>query len=306
MRGRPKKRIVDQESVAILLKKIGFTSQKITQEWRHVTAFGTYEESEAVFKLASTQKTGKMTQNEFYWNEAVNLIPREQYPDFTVPKNLSSGFYGKLFYLITDKFENPLIKRDSKNVSKIFPKIKQIAKAAFEIRSLRIPKDCDFYKAQIKKEDNYIGEKLFKSASFWAEQVEFPLNKFLKIIKQSIKCLRASPGHGDFSPRQLYAVQNTIGIIDGEHAGVEGPMYYDPAWFYIRLRIDHCGEKLSSQFLVEYKKLLNRNDQDIFWEEFKPVLIQRYIGELWGAGRNLHKRGDLKILGDDIIGNKII
>lgn len=307
MRGRPKKRIINQEKVLGFLKDIGFQCISITQEWRHVTVFGIYKKRSAVFKLASTQKTGKMTQNEFYWNEAIHSVPQIEHLNFIVPHNFSSGFYEKLFFFIAERFKKQIIERNSDDTSRIARKIKQIAQASFEIRSFNIPNSSNLFKTQTsKRKKNTAGERLLKSATFWAEQVELDLSKFLTVVEQNSKRLRTSPGHGDFSPRQLYDVDRAIGVIDGEHAGISGPLYYDPAWFYIRLRIDHGAKELAKQFLIEYKKFLSKHDQEVFWDEFKPVLIQRYMGELWGARERLINRGDLEVLGEEILQNEII
>ena len=306
IRGKPKKRNLDQGEIASLLKKIGFKSEEIIQEWRHLTAFGVYRGKEAVFKLASTQKTSKLTRNEYEWNAAVHAIHQTKHPNFTVPANYASGIYNKLFYFISQRFMGrPFIDRDSKNVSRIAPKIPIIAEVCHEIINLKIPKDSEYYKRQ-SNPDYKVGEGVFNSASFWASQTGIDLDGFLKAIEVRKDNIRAFPAHGDFSPRQLYNVDNLVGIIDGELSGLMGPLYLDPVWFYIRMRIDHKNGSLGREFLYEFIKKLKKEDQGTFWEEFKPVLCQKYIGELWGAGKKVSRREDLKILGDEILSNKII
>lgn len=306
IRGKPKKRNLDQEEIASLLKKIGFKSERIIQEWRHLTAFGVYRDKEAVFKLASTQKTSRMTRNEYEWNDAVHAIHQTNHPSFTVPANYASGIYNKLFYFVSQRFKGrPFIDRDSKDISRIAPKIPRIARVCHEIISLKIPEDSEYYKRQ-SSPDYKVGEGVFNSASFWASQTGIDLDGFLKVIEVRKDNIRAFPAHGDFSPRQLYDVDSLVGIIDGELSGLMGPLYLDPVWFYLRMRIDHKNTYLASEFLREFVKTLKKEDRDIFWEEFKPVLIQKYIGELWGAGKKAKNIEDLKILGRDILLDKII
>jgi len=305
MSGKPKKRNINLHEVFNFLKKKEFHLIEINQEWRHVVARGDYKGRKVVFKMASTQKTGKMTQNEFYWNEMVHKTPEKERIYFTVPRNLESGFFGKLFYLITEEFSNKLIERDSKDTSKIKENLKKITEAAFEIRCLNVFQSSNFYQSQASKEFR-VGERLLESAIFWAKQAEVNLDKFINIIEKMKDRIRSSTGHGDFVPRQLYEVHGKIGIIDGEHAGIAGALYYDPAWFYLRLRLDHDAKELARAFLLEYKNLLNKKDRENFWDELKPVLTQRFIGEIWGAGRKSKKINEILNIGKDILGGNII
>jgi len=307
--GRPKRRNIDQKAVGKFLSNLGFEVESITQEWRHLHAFGKYKGKHAVFKLASTQVTSPRTQNEYHWNEAVHRVPEARRLNFTVPKNYSSGSFGKLFYFIAEKFPGkPLLELDSEDLKRVVPKISQIAKAAHELENLPISPNCEF--AKTKKSDNQksvpAGHKLLRSSSEWASQVPKDLDAFLAVINESKDSLRTSVGHGDFVIRQMYDVNGKIGIIDGEHAGLKGPLYYDVAQFYIRLRNDHNAEDTAREYLKKFKALLAISDRQNFWEELKPVLIQRYIGDLWGAAKNSKKLDELTPLGKAILKNRII
>lgn len=302
---KPRKKDINQEEIKRFLETIGFEPNKIFQEWRHLLAFGTYQGKGAVFKLASTQKTSKYTKNEYNWNEAVDNVSENKKPNLVAPKNYSKGNFGKLFYFIEEFFDGgSLIDRDSGDLSKISPRIEQIAKASLEIINLPIDKNSEFTKTKSKNKKP-IGEKLLSSSIEWSEQVPLDLDKYLNIIEKNKMKLRTGVAHGDFVPRQLFDVDGKIGVIDGEHAGYIGPLYYDVAWFYLRLRVDHSGENLARQFLIEFKKLLSRDDQEIFWEDLKPVIIQRFIGELWGSKNNLKTLEERSIIGKEILEDKL-
>lgn len=299
--GRPKKRNIDQETVGKFLNNLGFKIESISQEWRHLHAFGKYEGRDAVFKMASTQITSPRTQNEYFWNEAVYLVPGDKRPSFTVPENYFFGYFGKLFYFIAERFTGEPLAGN-------YAKITQIAKATFELCHLPLPVNCPFVQAQKIKRSGQIsaGSQLFQSAAEWANQVPRDLTAFLKVVDQAKAGLRTSVGHGDFVIRQMFDVNGKIGIIDGEHAGIKGPLYYDAAQFYLRLRNDQYAKETAQKYLREFRDLLPPADKRTFWTELKPVLIQRYIGDLWGAAKNPRKLDELEALGQEILDNQIV
>ncbi|PIY80819.1 MAG: hypothetical protein COY80_00920 [Candidatus Pacebacteria bacterium CG_4_10_14_0_8_um_filter_42_14] len=304
---RPRRRTIDQEAISHFLTSLGFQTERITQEWRHLTAFGTFEGKEAVFKLATTLATARYTHNEFNWNTAIHLTPEDKRPNFTVPENFSSGHYGKLFYFIAQRFmEEPFAQAKAPLSNDIKRRIKQIAAMTREIELLSIPSDSEFAKTHALREQISIGQKLLKSATEWASQVPRNLDTFLKVIEDSKDTLRTCPAHGDFVIRQMYDIDGKIGLIDGEHAGLEGAYHYDVAQFYIRLRNDHNAPGEAKQYLHDFYDLLSPEDKDSFWQELKPSLIQRYIGDLWGAAKDAQKLDELKQLGQEIINDKIL
>ncbi len=304
--GKPKARRLDQAKVAEFLKTIDFESEKITQEWRHLIAFGKYKNKRAVFKLATTQITAEKTRNEFNFNEAVHLVAENKRPNFTVPENYSSGHFGKLFYFVCQYFPgDPLALRESKDMSRVALRIAQIAKATFELNNLPITKDCAFATMKTKKRRLPLRERVLHSAEEWAAQVPRDLNPLLNVIRDT-KEIRTCVGHGDWVVRQMYDMDGRIGVIDGEHAGMRGPRYLDVARFYVRLCSDNDAQGLADKYLAEYRKLVSSDDQAIFWQELKPILIQVYIGDLWGSKNNPTNLDRLEPLGKQILNDKII
>jgi len=292
------------------MAELGFLPESYIQEWRHFIAFGKYKGVDSVFKMASTKKTGEKTMNEFNWNDAVHTTPASHKAHFTVPKNYLSGNFNGLFYFIAQRFTgDPLINMHSPtNLANITNKIDLISKAFLEISSLPISPDCAFAKSKKSKLHNkpLPGIGLFRSSCEWASQIPKNLDSFLKVVDNSKETIGTSVGHGDPTPRHMFSCNRKIGLIDGEHAGLAGPKYYDAAYFYIRLRNDHFAEALAGEFLLQFRQLLPKDAQSTFWEEIKPVLIQRYIGDLWGSATNPRKLSELESLGQQILLDRII
>lgn len=307
--GKPKKRVIDQKKIEVFLGQIDFETEKIFQEWRHLLAFGKYKGKAAVFKLASTQITGSKTQNEYDWNEAVHLVAESDRPTLTVPKNYSSGYYGKLFYFVAEKFEEkPLAEREKIDLTKVFKIIPKIARMTFELENLPIPLNCQFVQKKLKMAKKYpIGHRVLGSSLEWARQVPREMKDYLKVVDDFKDKMRTCVGHGDFVIRQMYHYGEKIGIIDGEHSGYQGPKYYDVAQFYLRLKNDYAEtDELVRKYLVEFRNLLTPADRESFWDELKPVLIQRFLGECWWNAKNEKRLDELMDFGRKILADKII
>jgi len=307
-RGWPKRRILNQSVVRKFLDSLGFETERIIQPWRHLCAFGKYQGKNAIFKLSSTLVVSPKTKNEYAWNQAVNFVPASKRRSFSVPKNFTCGNFGKLFYFIAERFPGqPLVGPHSTDMRNVIGRIGQIAQAAYEIENLPIRADYIFAKSsQNKNRKVSVGQKLLTISKEWATQIPMNLDDFFQILEKSQKNLRTSVGHGDFTACQLYDINGKIGVIDGEHASVKQPLYYDIAHFYNRLRNNHKAQVLARQFLQTFKSILPAADRRMFWEELKPVLIQRYIGNLWEQIGNSQNLNELKPLGEEILQDKIV
>ena len=297
---KPRARKLNQQKVSVFLNKIGFEPEKISQEWRHLIAFGKYKNKPSVLKLASTKKTSRHTRNEHYWNDVIKEYSQERELSFIVPENYSSGEYEGLFYFICERFFGKTLDKQ-----KSYP-LKKIAKMAFEIIMMPKPSIAP-PNSQARKRKVPIGDKLLESATEWASQVPRPTDKYLKIISDARHNLKTAPAHGDFTVRAMFLLKDKkIGLIDGEHYGFNGPKYYDPAWFYLRMRLEQNELESANKFLYEFKILLPKPAQEIFWQELEPVLTQRFIGHLWGAKNNNEELNKLEIIGKEILEDKII
>ena len=170
---RPKARKIPLDSVTDFLKKKGYKVVKIERLWRHVTAVVEKDSQQLFFKMATTIKTGKMTENEFNWNEKTGSQLSSKTP-FLVPKNIEKGFFQKkLFFFISDYFGNQTLANQyppkTKQLNKWIPKI---ARAVYLINQI----DC-----QPKDE-----QKNWVIVSPTFDQQLPKMRDFLKIIKETI------------------------------------------------------------------------------------------------------------------------
>jgi hypothetical protein len=297
---KPRAKKLNQREVKAFLKNTGFKTEKIIQEWRHLIAFGEYKNKPAVFKLASTKKTSRYTKNEYYWNDVIAEYSHKQNLSFKVPENYSLGEYEGLFYFICEWFFGETLDKEKK-----YP-LEKIAQMAHEIISMPRP-SVDPPNINSKRRKMPVGEKLLESATEWSSQVPRNTNGYLKIISNVKDKLKTAPAHGDFTVRAMFALKNNkIGLIDGEHYGYKGPKYYDPAWFYLRTRLEQNALPQAKEFLKIFQTFLPKPEKKIFWEELKPVLTQRFIGHLWGAKNNKEELDKLEIIGEEILTDKII
>lgn len=303
---RPRKRVLDQSAIAAFLPTIGFQVDTITQEWRHLTAIGKFAGTPAVFKLASTLKVCRYTQNEWAWNEAVTAVPPEFRPHLRVPKNFASGLYGRLFYLVTEFYHAQSLAQGHKvihpEIERLIPLIAQVTR---EIETLPIDLNTKFAQRHAKKTSYHPGERLLSSATEWASQVPLDLSQYLQVIENAKNHIMTCPAHGDFVLRQMFLLDGALGLIDGEHAGYRAPRHYDVAQLYIRLRHDFAAHALATHYLQAFQALLPPPEQAIFWEELKPVLLQRYIGDLWGSAKNPAKLAEMELVGREILSDQV-
>lgn len=286
--GRPKVHRLDLVAIEKWLPSIGFIPEKLTQEWRHVVVFGAYEGKACVLKMASTQTTGRFTRNERNWNDAIHLTDPALRPHLTVPRVYAEGFYGKLYYFICDWYTQPPLARLSAfNKERAQHWLPIVARANREIEELKLPPDCDFVTKRITSRSSKVSveQKLVLASREWASLVPRGLSDLLGYL-ESIGSIKLSPAHGDFVLRQMHDLRDKIGLIDGEHAGPQGALHYDVAQMYVRLISDWNEWELAHDYLLLFRELLPKNEHAEFWQDLKPPLIQRYIGDLWGSKNN--------------------
>lgn len=302
---RPRARKIPFDLVSDFLKKKGYKVIKIKRPWRHVTAILEKDNQKLFFKMATTIKTSKMTENEYNWNERVGSQLNPKAP-FLVPRNIEKSFFQKkLFFFISTYFGNQtLADKYPPNVKQLERWIPKIAKAAYLISQI----DC-----QPKEEEKTksVGECLITSVSEWASQVSIDVQPLLTIIKDSKQKVKKCWAHGDFVPWHMYDLKNgKFGLVDAEHGGC-GLKHYDVAYFYVRVRQSLGEKELAKNFLMEFMNLLPKKYRLTFWRDLKPILAQRLMGDFWGAeiGPKAKKEGELRKCEEfqkDLIKNRII
>ncbi len=302
---RPKARKIPLDLITDFLEKKGYKVIKIERPWRHVAAVVEKDGRRLFFKMATTIKTSKMTENEFNWNKLVGSQLNSKSP-FLVPKNIEQGFFQKrLFFFIGSYFGNQTL------ADKYPPRVKQldrwilkIAEATYLISLI----DCQ---SRYKQKTKSVGEYLIASASEWASQVDSNVQPLLKIIKNSKQQIKRCWAHGDFVPWHMYDLKNgKFGLVDAEHGGC-GLRYYDVAYFYVRVRQSLGEKELAKKFLLAFRNLLPDVDKRNFWNDLKPILCQRLMGDFWGTeiGSKQKREAELKKCEEfkkDLIEEKII
>jgi len=304
---RPKARKIPLELVTTFLKKKGYQVVKIERYWRHVTAVVERGKKQYFFKMATTIKTGKMTKNEYSWNERVRLQINSETP-FLVPQNYDQGFYqDNLFFFISDYFgKETLADQFPPNPKQLNKWLSKVARTAFLISQIKIKDE-----PEKKPNERTIGEHLISSASEWAAQVEYNLQPLLTIIKKANQKAERRWRHGDFVPWHMYDLKKgKFGLVDAEHGG-NGLRYYDAAYFYIRVRQSLGKEEWAKAFLSEFKNLLPKKEKPLFWRDLKPILAERLIGDYRGASIGPKAKREEKLkkceqFKEDLVKNRII
>jgi len=302
---RPKARKIPFELINDFLGKKGYEVIKIERLWRHITAVVEKDNKRLFFKMATTQKTGRLTENEFNWNKLVNSKLDKKTP-FLIPQGIEHGFFQeKLFFFVSDYFgDRTLADKYPPRTKELSRWIFKIAQASFFINSI----DCQ---VKDKEEIKTIGEFLMPSVLEWSSYIKVDVEPLLKIIKEAKQPVRRCWGHGDFVPWHMYDLKNKkFGLVDSEHGGCK-IRYYDVAYFYTRIR--QClGEKeLAKDFLLFFKDLLSDNDKKNFYNDLKPMLCQRLIGSYWeaeiGSKKDRKNKGkEYEEYKKDLIEDKII
>lgn len=302
---RPRTKKIVLELVREFLQERGYVVENLHQEWRHVSAVVRKNNKDLFFKMATTIKTGKMTENEFTWNEVVGRNLPSSSP-FSVPGGVEKGFFeDKLFFFISEFFENgTLANKYPPKTKKLDMWISSIAKSAYIISGIRgWPK--------VGGDRQSMGENLLESATEWASQLQSDTILLLEIIEQPKNDIKKVLSHGDFVPWHMYDLGNDkFGLVDSEHGGFK-PKYYDVAYFYLRVRQSLSEVELARKFLLEFMKLLTMKERSTFWNELKPVLAQRLVGNYWeveqkhdvGRGLALQKCEEFK---SDLVNERIL
>jgi len=302
---RPKARKIPLDLVTNFIEKKGYAVIKIKRPWRHIVAVIEKDGQQLFFKMATTIKTSKMTENEYNWNERVGSQLRPKAP-FLVPRSYEHGiFQKKLFFFISAYFGNQtLADKYPPNAKELDKWIPKIAQAAYLISQI----DCQ---PKEKEKAKLVGEYLITSASEWASQVSVDVQSLLRIIKDSKQKVKKCWAHGDFVPWHMYDLESgKFGLVDAEHGGC-GLQYYDVAYFYVRVRQSLGEEKMAKNFLKEFTDLLPKKEKSTFWRDLKPILAQRLIGDFWGTaiGPKAKKEKELRKCEEfkkDLIKDKII
>lgn len=252
-----------------------YTVVTMSQVGRHVTGILNYQGHDVFLKLATTPGTGILLENEFRWNQEFNDANVNN--NFRVPKNITSGEYNELFYIITEKFSGtPFSALPHFSINATFRQhVSQVIDFAELIMVLPLE--------EIGKPDIVVGssaqEWFYNKTKVWLEAIpenvrqENKVDSLFQIMASGISNLTARPRHGDFTPWHLMHLSDgSLGLLDGEHAMSSGIEYYDLAFLIQRV---HTVSNQPGLALLITKELAQR---DYDKKKLQIVLAARGIG----------------------------
>jgi thiamine kinase-like enzyme len=252
---------LDLNKIKSFFSTRGYHTEKLEQVWRHVTGILSKRGHRYFVKLASTQEVAKRTRNEFAWNDLVNSLRGKNRLPVSVPKNLESGEYMKLFWYISDYAgEQPLATREDKNTRELETQIPLIAKTAKSIIDMRTKKLLPIDKKLSKRQ---VDELLLKRLNVWNKATKIDLSNLIGFIQKRLKSAKLAPLHGDLVPWHFIKNENSrLYLVDAEHAHILGIKFYDVAYFYHRVYTKLKRPDIANRFLEEYKSEYNLKNND--------------------------------------------
>lgn len=283
--------ILDIKDVAEFFKGLGYTILNLKQVSRHVVG-ELYKNNEEFFlKLSTTPGISIVTQREAAWNEVFNATAPRDTTRFRVPQNKETGYYlGDLFYIITDMFRGKFF-ADSPNkgqdLSLLSSHLSDQIDFALFIMNLQVKESA----VQKISEPGSHTEYFLKKTDAWFDAVpekvreENDLQKLLDIVRNGAHTLKPSLRHGDFTPWHTILLDNgEIGLIDGEHAMVNGIEIYDLV--YLMERIYHVLDRPD----IAYELVRKLHDAKIDMKKLQTVACARAIGGFLDT--SLHPKPD--------------
>ena len=89
--------------------------------------------------------------------------------------------------------------------------------------------------------------------------------------------------HGDFVPWHMFQIDDkTIGVVDGEHASLIKPRFYDLAYLYTRLYTKASSPDAAKKVLRLFLKT-SGTKRGHFFRAFLPVATLRSFGVLFDS-----------------------
>jgi len=280
-----KAEVLEKNEIANYFSKKEYSILELQQMWRHV--HGKLKKDNKIFflKMASTPDIGERTQNETLWNQQIgNLIKESRIDYFDVPQIFDSGEYeGKFYYLSSHHDGAMLASKNPPSTESLDQWIDKIIKSNLFFLSLR-GQDLNFRRDQdsISSQDKW--DEFFQRVQSWHEEVkEHQLQKIFEEVKNLKDTFEPSVNHGDFVPWHMIQDGEKFILIDGEHASIQSPKYYDVCYFYHRLYTSAQNPELAKMYLSKLRNHLPEDEKNKFDLSIRPILATRIIGGFWDA-----------------------
>lgn len=259
---------LDLQKVETYFQAKGYQVSNLQNSGRHITGILTKVGTTYFLKLSTSEGISVVTKNEFKWNNNFsNHFPNTEY---RVPKNYDSGLFdGRYFYLITDYFDGKLLckfRSSSEDVDQLVEYIPQIIQLSEIIQGLSTV-EGDYQKKFINKVKAW-----FNDIPADIRQ-KYNVVSLLEIVEQGVSCLQKKPRHGDFAPWHIFQLSDgAIGLIDGEHALVDGVEYYDICYFIQRVFSVLRKPDIAKKIYLELEK------REYKINDLRTVLAARAVG----------------------------
>lgn len=273
---------LDLAKVSDFFHELGYEVNNIQQQWRHVHGSVEKQGRKHFFKLASTKGIGKRTQNEVSWNTQVTeQIEKKKIVSFTVPKIHETGWYGELFYYLSDLHEgemliSPSLPTAAETAPRWIPTVVEMNLFLLNLENITFLRDNE----TAMLEDKW--PSYWQMYENWYEETqETALQPVLEEVKQLERLLVSGINHGDFVPWHMILEKDRLVLIDGEHASSRTPRYYDIVYFYHRIYTKGKLPDLAKIYLQQISRTIERSKEDHFRETFRALLASRIIGGWW-------------------------
>ena len=228
-------------------------------------------------------------ETEIWWNLTLKKIVQQLPQDkqiFRAPEVWAYGQEQSFGWYLSEYFNKPLLvdlrapgymdslERELDNIVGILVTLDQVRVETNPGTSLYSEQgESAPYANLLKKVDSWL-EKPLEAGLINSERVDQGkalIEKYRRYVKPALQ-------HGDFVPWHMFRLdKNTIGIVDGEHASLIKPRFYDLAYLYTRLYTKaHTKEqaKMALNLFLEKSTL----DKREFFSQFLPVVALRSFG----------------------------
>ena len=233
-----------------------------------------------VLKIASPDQEREL-QNEVWWNLTLTRLV-EAYPDCKLvpPQILMSA----PSHYIGQYFDAPALQTDSRDMAQTERWVEPLAQVLVDLDQLALsPKlhgKPDYEASQSAAYTNLWGkvEKWLEKPLAQGMITEQEKARAKEQIESRLSDIQPALQHGDFVPWHMFDLgDGKIGLIDGEHASLTKPRYYDLAYLYTRLATRQQSFEQASKVLREFLKL-SMVDEAEFLKSWLPVITLRSLG----------------------------
>jgi hypothetical protein len=301
--------ILKKQGIKDYFSDKGFTVVGLEQIWRHL--HGKLEKNNRTFflKMASTSDIGERTQNETVWNDQIgSIIEKNQIDYFDVPKIYETGTYDGKFYYLSSYHEGSMLASKKPpatgNLSNWLDKI-----VAANVFFLSLPRE----KLSFSRDQNTVSKEIrwhrfYNQVQSWYQDTrEYKLAEVFDEVKNLRDSFIPGVNHGDFVPWHMIQEEDKFILIDGEHARIHSPRYYDVCYFYHRLYTSGRDPKTAKRYLAQIRKQLPAEERKRFDVSIKPILATRIIGGFWDAKTDGEPEVEFhQNLREDFLKNKLL